>query len=116
MAPAENLLVAAFDPKKLAYVVPGHPDMIFPGEDAARRAGCIVMPQGPQAGDVRCLSSTELTLQAQLPAGPLVVSGIPGTIRQPPRPRPAAAAPSKPSGPGSQPTMAPARRRAKGRS
>ncbi len=51
--------MAAFDPKKLIYVVLGHPDISFPGEDAARRAGCIVMPQGPRVGDVRGLSSTE---------------------------------------------------------
>jgi len=64
MAPAEILLVAAFDAKNLAYVVPGHPKMVFPGEDAARRAGCIVMPQRPRTGDVQGLSSTELTMQA----------------------------------------------------
>lgn len=102
MAPAKTQLVAAFDPKKLGYVVPGHPDMIFPGEDAARRAGCIVMPQGPRAGDVQGLSSTELTMLVQAARGPLVISGIPGTVRQ--------AAPPKPSGPAPKPTS-PARRR-----
>lgn len=107
MAPGETLLVAAFDPKKLAYVVLGHPDMVFAGEDAARRAGCIVMPQGAQAGDVRGLSSTERSVLAQRPSGPLVVSAIPGTVRQPPCPCPATAAPTPP---GSTPRRAGGRR------
>ena len=105
MAPAETLLVAAFDSKKLRYVVPGHPDMDFPGEDAARRAGCIVMPQGPRAGDVGGLSSTELSMLVQVGARPLVITRIPGTIHRPPCARPEL------SGSPPQPTTTPARRR-----
>ena len=106
MAPAETLLVAAFDPEKLHYVVPGHPDMDFPGADAARRAGCIVMPQGPRAGDVGGLSSTELSMLVQVGARPLVITRIPRTIRRPPcaRPEPSGSTPP-------QPTTTPARRR-----
>ena len=105
MAPAETLLVAAFDSKKLRYVVPGHPDMDFPGEDAARRAGCIVMPQGPRAGDVGGLSSTELSMLVQVGARPLVITRIPGTISRPPCARP------EPSGSTAPQPTTPTRRR-----
>ena len=111
MQPIETVLIAAFDPRRLGYVVLGHPEMLFPGEQAARRAGCIVMPQAPRAGDVRGLSSTERTVLTLAPAGPLVISGIPGTVRQPPRSHPAAEADSKPANPASKPTASRTRRR-----
>lgn len=90
MAPTEALLVAAFDPKSLLFVVIGHPEMRFSGEHAARRAGCIVMPQTPRTGVIRGLSSTEVIvshtafgLRSAAPRPP-VISKVPGTLWQPP--------------------------------
>lgn len=111
MQPIETVLIAAFDPQRLGYVVLGHPEILFPGEQAARRAGCIVMPEAPRAGDVRGLSSTERTVLTVAPAEPLVISGIPGTVRQPPRSRPAEEADSKAANPASKPTTSRTRRR-----
>ena len=115
MEPIETLLVAAFDPKRLSYVVIGRPNMSFPGEDAARRAGCIVMPQAPRVGDVRGLSSTEIVisrtalgLQSTAPRVP-VLSKVPGTVWQPPRPR--SPADSQPAGPAPELNAPRARRR-----
>lgn len=114
MEPIETLLVAAFDPKSLSYVVIGRPNMSFPGEDAARRAGCIVMAQAPRAGHVRGLSSTEvivqrvaLGLRSAAPRG-LVITKIPGTLWQPPR---AVAAHSEPAADAPQSNVPRARRR-----
>ncbi len=114
METIETLLVAAFDQKSLSYVAIGRQNMSSTGEDAARRAGCTVMAQAPQAGHVRGLSSTEvivqrvaLGLRSAAPRG-LVITKIPGTLWQPPR---AAAAHSEPTAAAPQCNVPRARRR-----
>lgn len=81
MAPTETLYVAAFDPKHADFAVLGHPNLRYPGEFEARRAGCIVMPQALRAGEIPGASRTEGTLP---PAPrPSVISKVPGTVQRP---------------------------------
>ena len=82
MASIQTLLVAVFDARSARYVVPGHPDMSFRGEKEARQAGCIVMPQGPCAGEILGLSSMEAVPPPMV--GPPVISRVPGTVQRPP--------------------------------
>ena len=94
MEPTEALLVATFDPKNADFVVLGHPDLRFAGEFQARHAGCIVMPQAPRAGEIRCASSSEDTLPRA--SRPRVISTVPGTVQWPAKPEPDARLARKP--------------------